>query len=82
MKNSTFKNIIFSFLPVLIVAVLGSVFVNIGSVWFSSLNTPSEWVPNFLIPIVWTIIYLISAYIMRVEFVKEFAKRIYENIRR
>jgi tryptophan-rich sensory protein len=29
--------------------------------WFNSLNRPEEWVPNALIPIVWTVIYLTFA---------------------
>ena len=44
--------------------------------WFAVL------IKTVIILILCCIIYLISAYIMRVEFVKEFAKRIYENIRR
>ena len=49
---------------ILVVAVLGSVFVNIGMEWFSSLKTPSEFVPSFIIPIVWTIIYLVFAIVL------------------
>ncbi len=60
MKNNT-KKIVWSFVFIILVAVLGSVFVNLGSGWFNSLTTPSEWVPNFIIPIVWTIIYLLFA---------------------
>ena len=46
---------------ILLVAVLGSVFVNLGMDWFSSLETPSKFVPSFIIPIVWTIIYVVFA---------------------
>lgn len=46
---------------VVFVAVLGSVFVNIGMEWFSKLIKPSQWIPNFVIPIVWTAIYLIAS---------------------
>ena len=49
---------------ILLVAVLGSVFVNLGMDWFSSLETPSKFVPSFIIPIVWTIIYVIFAIIL------------------
>ena len=45
-------------LSVLLVAALGSVFVYLGMPWFNSLTTPTMWIPNFVIPIVWTIIYL------------------------
>ena len=45
---------------VIIVAVLGSVFVNIGMDWFNGLTKPTQWIPNIIIPIVWSIIYLLS----------------------
>lgn len=57
-------NIIFSFGAVILVAVLGSIFVSLGSDWFNSLIKPSQWIPNFIIPIVWTIIYTISAFVL------------------
>lgn len=46
---------------IVLVAVLGSVFVNMGMDWFDSLTKPSEWIPNILIPIMWTIIYIAFA---------------------
>lgn len=49
---------------ILIVAVLGSVFVNLGMEWFNALIKPSQWIPNIVIPIVWTIIYGIFAVIL------------------
>ncbi|MBQ3047389.1 MAG: tryptophan-rich sensory protein [Clostridia bacterium] len=49
---------------ILLVAVLGSVFVNLGMDWFSSLETPSKFVPSFIIPIVWTVIYVIFAIVL------------------
>ena len=49
---------------IILVAVLGSIFVNLGMDWFNSLNKPSQWIPNILIPIVWTIIYLTFATIL------------------
>lgn len=55
-KNQILKIILSSFI-VLIVAILGSIFVNIGMSWFNNLKTPSDWVANILIPIVWTIVY-------------------------
>ena len=49
---------------ILSVAVLGSIFVNLGMDWFSSLETPSKFVPSFIIPIVWTIIYVVFAVVL------------------
>lgn len=48
----------------LVVAILGSVFVNLGMEWFNGLVKPSQFVPNFLIPIMWTIIYIIFAVVL------------------
>ncbi|HAJ77881.1 MAG TPA: hypothetical protein DCO89_02295 [Clostridiales bacterium] len=45
-------------LPIVVVAGLGSVFVNLGMDWFNALVKPSQWIPNIVIPIVWTVIYL------------------------
>ena len=61
MMNNKTLNIIFSIGAVVLVAVLGSVFVNLGMDWFDSLIKPSEWVPNIIIPIIWTIIYVAFA---------------------
>lgn len=44
-------------LGIVAVAVLGSVFVNLGIDWFNSLSKPTQWIPNIVIPIMWTIIY-------------------------
>ena len=60
MKRKTIS-IIFSILAVVIVAALGSVFVNLGMNWFNGLSKPTQWIPNFVIPIVWSIIYVIAA---------------------
>lgn len=49
---------------VIIVAGLGSVFVNLGMDWFVGLIKPTQWIPNILIPIVWTVVYLLSAIIL------------------
>lgn len=49
---------------VIIVAVLGSIFVNLGMDWFNSLIKPMQWISNIVIPIVWTIIYITSAVII------------------
>lgn len=60
MKKKINKQII-AVASVVFVAVLGSVFVNIGMEWFSNIMKPSQWIPNFVIPIVWTAIYLITS---------------------
>lgn len=57
MENKTVKTII-AIGAVILVAVLGSIFVNLGMDWFDTLIKPSEWVPNIVIPIIWTIIYI------------------------
>ena len=62
-KNKTLQ-IILIWISLIIVAVLGSIFVNLGMDWFNSLEKPSEWIPNIVIPIVWTIIYLIFYFTM------------------
>ena len=62
-KNSLIKKQIFSLLFIVSVAVLGSVFVNLGMDWFNSLTRPTQWIPNIVIPIVWTTIYLTFAVI-------------------
>lgn len=66
-----FLNILFATLPVIVVAVLGSVFVNIGMDWFNTLNRPTDWVPNVVIPIVWTVIYITTATILFLWISKE-----------
>lgn len=58
MERNQTKKIIISFIVIISVAVLGSIFVNIGMDWFNALKKPTQWVPNFVIPIVWTIVYL------------------------
>ena len=61
MERNQTKKIIIAFVAIIAVAALGSVFVNLGMDWFDSLNKPSQWVPNIVIPIVWTVIYLAFA---------------------
>ena len=58
-KNDSFGFKVFIIvLSIVIVATLGSLFVSLGTNWFNGLTKPSEWIPSFIIPIVWTIIYL------------------------
>lgn len=51
---------ILSIVLVVLVAVLGSIFVNIGMDWYSSVTKPTQWIPSFVIPIVWSIVYLLA----------------------
>ena len=57
-------NIIISISAIVVVAVLGTVFVNLGMDWFNSLNKPSQWIPNFVIPIVWSVIYISAGIVL------------------
>lgn len=53
--------IIFS---ILLVAVIGSVLVNLGMDWYNILSKPIQFIPNIFIPIMWTIIYIIFAVVL------------------
>ena len=65
MKNNV-KRIISVVAPIVVVAVLGSVFVNLGMEWFNGLNKPTQWIPNWVIPVVWTVIYITFAVVLLV----------------
>lgn len=62
-KNNVLKWMYILF-PIVVIAVLGSIFVNIGMDWFNFLIKPKQWIPNVVIPIVWSIIYLTFAVIL------------------
>lgn len=66
MRKNEIKKIIITCLSILAVAAIGSIFVNLGMEWFNSLSTPTQWVPNIVIPIVWTVIYLIFAIVLSI----------------
>lgn len=52
-------------LSVILVALLGSIFTNKGLEWYDTLNNPSEWIFDFVIPIMWSIIYtLFTIYLL------------------
>ncbi len=70
MKNN-FLRILSVVAPIVIVAVLGSVFVNLGMDWFDGLTKPSQWIPNWVIPVVWTIIYITFAVVLLIWSGKE-----------
>ena len=44
-------------LLIAIVALLGSIFTNMGLDWLDELNKPTNWLADYIIPIVWTVIY-------------------------
>ena len=68
--GNTKKYILISILSIIVVAVLGSIFVNLGMDWFNSLIKPSQWIPNIVIPIVWTVIYLTFGIVLTIWLVK------------
>ena len=57
MKKENIINYVLPVAGVLLVALLGWVFVDAGMDWFNGLKRPSEWIPNWFIPIMWTLIY-------------------------
>ena len=63
MEKKQIIKIVVSFVVIVAVAALGSVFVQLGMDWFNALIKPSQWVPNFVIPIVWSIVYVAFAVI-------------------
>ena len=63
MEKGQIKKIVISVVVIIAVAALGSVFVSLGMEWFNSLIKPTQWLPNFVIPIVWTVVYLTFAVI-------------------
>ncbi|MDE5756607.1 MAG: tryptophan-rich sensory protein [Clostridia bacterium] len=71
MEKSQTKKIIISCIAIVFVAVLGSIFVFLGQDWFNSLQKPTQWIPNIVIPIVWTIVYLAFAVINFIWLKKE-----------
>ena len=70
MKNNVLR-IISVFASIILVAVLGSVFVNLGTDWFNGLIKPTQWIPNWVIPVVWTIIYITFAVVLLIWSGKE-----------
>ncbi|MBE7074132.1 MAG: tryptophan-rich sensory protein [Clostridiales bacterium] len=58
------KNVIYIVVSILIVAGLGTLFTQLGMGWFDGLDKPTEWIPSWIIPIVWTVIYGLFAYVL------------------
>ena len=63
-KKQKINSYIIIIASILVVAVLGSIFVNLGMDWYDTLKKPSEFVPDILIPVVWTVIYVIFAIVL------------------
>ena len=66
MKSNKRKIIDWSIIiaSIILVAGLGSLFVSLGMDFFNNLKTPSQFIPNFIIPIVWSVIYIIFAILL------------------
>jgi len=58
------KNIVITLVSIILVAGLGTLFAQLGMGWFEGLQKPTEWIPSFIIPIVWTVIYLLFVYVL------------------
>lgn len=58
------KNVIITIVSILAVAGFGTLFTQLGMGWFDGLAKPKEWIPSFIIPIVWTVIYLLFVYVL------------------
>lgn len=65
MKNVKKTNAII-IISIILVAVVGSVFVNMGIDWFNGLVKPTQWISNIVIPILWTIIYILFGIVLLV----------------
>ena len=59
-KNN-WKPALISFGTVFLVSILGSIFTNPNSAWFTSLIKPKFYPPNWLFGVMWSIIYLLIA---------------------
>lgn len=62
--NSNIKKFIGAIAGIILVSALGSVFVGVGMAWFGGLNRPSQFVPGWVIPIVWTVIYTLAGVVL------------------
>ena len=58
------KSIILTIISIILVAGLGTLFAQLGMGWFDGLIKPTEWIPSWIIPVVWTVIYLLFAYVL------------------
>ncbi len=51
-------NLFIAIVSVALIGFGGRIFANSDSAWFISLTKPSEFIPNMIFPIVWSIIYI------------------------
>ena len=51
-------------ISVLLVAVLGGMFTNIGMPWYETLTKPIQWPPKILFPVLWSFVYICSAVVL------------------
>lgn len=65
--TKTNKSNILIIISIVVVAILGSIFVQLGMDWYDSLIKPNQWIPNIIIPVIWSIIYILFA-VMLVKF--------------
>ena len=63
-KSNVKLSILITIASIIFVAGLGTLFVQLGIDWFNNLTKPTEWIPSWLIPVVWTVIYLAFAIIL------------------
>lgn len=64
MQNRKLKNNFIIIFSILLVAVFGTFFTQLGQNWFSLLNKPTQWVPSFIFAFVWTVIYIIFSVVI------------------
>ncbi|MBQ8909319.1 MAG: tryptophan-rich sensory protein [Clostridia bacterium] len=58
------KYIWITLISIVAVAGFGTLFTQLGMGWFDKLIKPAEWIPSWIIPIVWTVIYGLFAYVL------------------
>src|SRR5574344_1147355 len=61
MKKSNILNYFFAISSVILVAGLGTLFTNLGMDYFDNLTKPTMWIAPFVIPVMWTVIYICFA---------------------
>lgn len=49
---------------IIIVAGLGTLFVQLGMPWYNTLTRPSKFVHNMVVPVMWSIIYVMFAIVL------------------
>jgi len=67
MKSATktlIINLVIAVMPVLIVGLVGRLLTDTNSTWFVALNKPTEFPPNVVFSIMWSVIYLCFAAVL------------------